>query len=551
MSSQDEEQPENTTSPAVHKERKKKEIRKTKSLSKENTNDNKFKNKSINDKKRNRDNLDNIIKDNVDAGDQLTDNVPESKLGDPSKLNKDRLKPKKQQQQQKTMIKKKKKITPSNRKKEEQQLTMKSKSPKFKTTKMNKISAKSILRNDSIKPFVGTSANKNSVNSVTFKEKQSVLTSSDFFYANDGYVSPDTQSLLHRSNSNEMSNIPTVELPFENRIGDCEIDILDSTVNNDLNEVDNIIESTESFVDINSIDERRMEDGRQKRRDGNLAFEKRQKVTLERRAKIEEKRRAMEAQKLSEMMADELRQKELEEEWRLGEELRAQQKLSMIADKQARELALENERKEAARKRANALERERLEREAALARMSVLLAQRQAEEQLKLAKEKLAQEIEEALRAKEQQLLAAMTEEERTRYLAERRHEEEEKRREEEQRMRDMETERLRREQERERKIAELEAEFERARQLKRRYVVGSFLRSRQLLYLAQKISRAYTYSYFGKLPRIDLGNNNNNKTSVMQDGNILADGYEEKNNRNIHDLPSLTEIMSAMEEKS
>lgn len=547
MSSQDEEQPENTTSPAVHKERKKKKIRKSKALSKENTNDNKFKNKGINDKKRNRDNLDNIIKDNVDAGDQLTDNVPESKLGDPSKRNKDRLKPKKQQEQQKTIIKKKKKITLSNRKEEEQQMTMKSKSPKLKTTKKNKIPAKSISRNDSIKPFIGTSANKNSVNNVTFKEKQSVLTSSDFFYANDGYVSPDTQSLLHRSNTNEMSNIPAVELPFENRIGDCEIDILDSTVNNDLNEVDNIIESTESFVDINSIDERRMEDGRQKRRDGNLAFEKRQKV-IERRAKMEEKRRAMEAQKLSEMMADELRQKQLEEEWRLEEELRAQQKLSMIADKQARELALENEREEAARKRANALERER---EAALARMSVLLAQRQAEEQLKLAKEKLAQEIEEALRAKEQQLLAAMTEEERTRYLAERRHEEEEKRREEEQRMRDMETERLRREQERERKIAELEAEFERARQLKRRYVVGSFLRSRQLLYLAQKISRAYTYSYFGKLPRIDLGNNNNNKISVMQDGNILADGYEEKNNRNIHDLPSLTELMSAMEEKS
>ena len=423
------------------------------------------------------------------------DDVKKLKISDPKKL-------KNQQQQHNSHRKKKTEV-------KEQQTTTTS---KFKTKE--KLSTKSITQNDNIKPFVG-------------------ITNS--------------------------SDDPIV-------VGEDDIEVcVDTIAKVDLKEFGNLngvaMNTTDDYDNTNHNDIRGGDDGR--RRNSNQFFEKRQRAARKRRAEIEEKRRGLELHKLAEMAKSEQkeqRQKQLEEEWRLEEEQRAQEKLAMVADEKARMIEVENERAEANRRRMIALDRERTKREAALARMSVLLAEREAEHQLRLAKEKLAREIEDALRAKEKQLLAAMEEDERLRYLAERQAEVERKRREEEHRARKLEMDRVRRERERERKIAELEAEFERAQQLKRRYLIGSFVRSRELLYLAQKISRAYTYSYFGKLPRvvdIDSNNNNNNHNhnnnsgdKKLTPGKSASPGYRDKKKGGIRDLPSLSELMNAMEKK-
>ena len=152
---------------------------------------------------------------------------------------------------------------------------------------------------------------------------------------------------------------------------------------------------------------------------------------------------------------------------------------------------------------------------------------------MKLAKEKLAREIEEELRRKEAEMLAQMNEQQQKEYLLQKEMEEKFRQQEEEQRLKKLEEQRILDEIERQRKVRELKKL--RDRMLCQQYIDASYKMGKDLLELAQQISRAYTYSYFQQLPLL-LHSKQTSTTETLP--------FE-----NLNDLPTLAELLEEMSE--
>ncbi|XP_066931477.1 calponin homology domain-containing protein DDB_G0272472-like [Clytia hemisphaerica] len=295
-------------------------------------------------------------------------------------------------------------------------------------------------------------------------------------------------------------------------------------------------EKTDPPLDL-SNDDQDITDGIQRSNTNrNSALERRKNAALERRAKMEAKRLEQERLKQKQMMLaieEEKRRELLEEELRREGEERAAAKRRALEEQEFLRQAELLDRERAEMKRRMADEKEKAERERLLHRMSLLLAEREAEQQLKLAKEKLEREIDEALRRKEEEILAEMEESERLKYLAEQEALERERLHEKEQRRKQLELQRIAVENERQLKIKELELLHH--KMLSQKYINSSFQRGNDLLVLSQRVTRAFAYSYFHKLPFFVPPSNG-------------AETPRQSSGYRVQTLPSLTELMDEIE---
>ena len=220
------------------------------------------------------------------------------------------------------------------------------------------------------------------------------------------------------------------------------------------------------------------------------AERRRQEVERKRREREEARRRAQE----EEARLDVLRQ-EAEEEMKKREEERRIQK-----EQEERErMRLETEQKEHARQERLMIERQRQAREEWKRKKEQLMAQRKFEEELRLERERVEAQIEEERQKEYEEKIAHLEEEERERLLEERRLEEERIKREIQEEKEHREAERLQMLEERRKMEEELAAARE--RQLARQTFLQTLLQDFQNLLLDQRITRAFTFSYFDILP--------------------------------------------------
>lgn len=134
-----------------------------------------------------------------------------------------------------------------------------------------------------------------------------------------------------------------------------------------------------------------------------------------------------------------------------------------------------------------------------------MIAQRKLEEEIRKEQEKLEAEIEEANRRAEEERLQAMEESERIAFQEKMRREEEElrKRLEAERKIQ----EEQRRIQEEQRRMREEAIALLRQKRLQRQLFINGLIKEGIYMSLSQRLSRAFTFSYFGKLPWSFLNN--------------------------------------------
>ena len=220
------------------------------------------------------------------------------------------------------------------------------------------------------------------------------------------------------------------------------------------------------------------------------AERRRQEVARKRREREEARRRAQE----EEARLDVMRQ-EAEEEMKKREEERRIQK----EQEEQERMRLEAEQNERARQERLMIERQRQAREEWKRKKEQLMAQRKFEEELRLERERVEAQIEKERRKEYEEKIAHLEEEERERLLEERRLEEERIKREIQEEKERREAERLQMLEERRKMEEELAAA--RQRQLARQTFLQTLLQDFQNLLLDQRITRAFTFSYFDILP--------------------------------------------------
>ena len=144
-------------------------------------------------------------------------------------------------------------------------------------------------------------------------------------------------------------------------------------------------------------------------------------------------------------------------------------------------------------------ERERRAKEDWKKRQQQVLAHRKLEEELRKEQEKIEAELEAARLREEEERIKAMEESERIAFLEKMRQEEDElRRRLEEQKRKEDEERRVREEEKRQREEA---LALLRQKQLQRHLFIAGILKESQYLALCQRLTRAFTFSYFDLLP--------------------------------------------------
>lgn len=162
-------------------------------------------------------------------------------------------------------------------------------------------------------------------------------------------------------------------------------------------------------------------------------------------------------------------------------------------------MRLEEEENEIARQKRLIVERERQARDERKRKKEQLVAQRKFEEELRKEREHVEEQIEEERRKEYAEKIAHLEEAERERLMEERRLEEERIKREIQEEKERREAERMRMLEERRKMEEELAAA--RDRQLARQTFLESLLRDFQNLLLNQRVTRAFTFSYFDIMP--------------------------------------------------
>lgn len=145
------------------------------------------------------------------------------------------------------------------------------------------------------------------------------------------------------------------------------------------------------------------------------------------------------------------------------------------------------------------LDREKRQKEDFERKKQELIAQRKLEEEIRREQEKLEAEIEEANRRAEEERIQAMEESERIALQEKMRREEEElRRRLEAERKIQEEQQRI---QEEQRRMREEAIALLRQKRLRRQLFVTSLIKEGMYMSLGQRLSKAFTFSYFEKLP--------------------------------------------------
>lgn len=145
------------------------------------------------------------------------------------------------------------------------------------------------------------------------------------------------------------------------------------------------------------------------------------------------------------------------------------------------------------------IERERRAKEDWKKRQQQVLAQRKLEEELRKEQEKIEAELEAARLREEEERIKAMEESDRIAFLEKMRQEEEELRRRLEEQRRKEERERKLREEER--KQREDALALLRQKQLQRHLFIAGILKESHYLSLSQRLTKAFTFSYFDLIP--------------------------------------------------
>ena len=144
-------------------------------------------------------------------------------------------------------------------------------------------------------------------------------------------------------------------------------------------------------------------------------------------------------------------------------------------------------------------ERERRAKEDWKKRQQQVLAHRKLEEELRKEQEKIEAELEAARLREEEGRIKAMEESERVAFLEKMRQEEDELRRKlEEQKQKEEEERRV---QEEERRQREEALALLRQKQLQRHLFIAGILKESQYLALCQRLTKAFTFSYFDLIP--------------------------------------------------
>ncbi|KAK3740327.1 hypothetical protein QZH41_013902, partial [Actinostola sp. cb2023] len=226
------------------------------------------------------------------------------------------------------------------------------------------------------------------------------------------------------------------------------------------------------------------------------AERRRHEVERKRREKEEAKRRQVE----EEARLEKVRQEAEEEMKRREMEMRKKRDEREAEKRRKEEEEVSNEREERAR-----IEREKRKREEYERKKQELIAQRKLEEEIRKEQEKLEAEIEEASRRAEEERIQDMEESERIAFLEKMRQEEEElrKRLEAERRIQ----EQQRRIQEEQRRMREEAIALHRQKRLQRHLFITGLIREGVYMSLSQRLSRAFTFSYFDNLPWSFLNN--------------------------------------------
>ncbi|XP_032234531.2 titin homolog [Nematostella vectensis] len=220
------------------------------------------------------------------------------------------------------------------------------------------------------------------------------------------------------------------------------------------------------------------------------AEKRRQEVERKRREREEAKRKQLEeAERLERVRL------EAEEEMKRREEERRKKREEAERERKRKE---EEERNREKQEKAR-LEREKRMREDFERKKQELIAQRKLEEEIRREQEKIDRELEEAARREEEERIRNMEESERLALQEKMRREEEElRRRLEDQRRREEEERRVLEEQKRLRQEA---LALLRQKRIKRHLFITGIMKEMRFLGLGQRLTRAFTFSYFDELP--------------------------------------------------
>eukprot|EP00794_Sanderia_malayensis_P017284 gene17284-19011_t len=222
-----------------------------------------------------------------------------------------------------------------------------------------------------------------------------------------------------------------------------------------------------------------------------LAAERRRlKVEQKRKEREEAKKRALlEAEKVEKLrQEEELEMQRRMEDYRKQKELAEQDRMKKEKEENEKMRRLELEK-----------DRARREREEQMKMKAAIAARLRREEELKREKERLARELEEEMRRQEEEKLKQMEEDERLEYQRQKKLDEEERLRQEEERQKLEREKRMVEEEELRIKMQKL-AEFHRLLLERAKFWEG-MKNSKWFLELNQKLTRAFTFSYFDLLP--------------------------------------------------
>ena len=252
---------------------------------------------------------------------------------------------------------------------------------------------------------------------------------------------------------------------------------------------------TDEYAAISSNDNDENADHRRRMDDRML---KRKMEAERRRLKVEQRRREKEEAKRKQQ-----EQAEREERMKQEAELEMQRRIEEVKNRKRMEEE-EKRRKEEGEKRQQKMqererERERREKEELKRKMAAMAEKLRLEEERRREQERIALELEEEQRKQEEEIVKAMEEHERIEYERKKREEEEERRKEEEERKRLEKERRLIEEEEHRVKMQKLQ-EFHQMLLERAKFWEG-MKNSKWFLEISQRLTRAFTYSYFDLLP--------------------------------------------------
>ena len=254
---------------------------------------------------------------------------------------------------------------------------------------------------------------------------------------------------------------------------------------------------TDEYAGVSSNDNEENSDHRRRMDD---RMQKRKMEAERRRLKVEQRRREKEEAKRKQQ-----EQAEREERMRQEAELEMQKRIEEVKNRKRMEEEAKRRQEESERRKQKMLERERerekREKEELKRKMAAMAEKLRLEEEGRREQERIAREMEEEQKRQEEEMLKEMEEHERIEYERKKKEEEEERLRQEEERRRLEMERRLIEEEEHRIKMQKLQ-EFHQMLLERAKFWEG-MKNSKWFLEINQRLTQAFTFSYFDLLPAI------------------------------------------------